>query len=83
LVKKFENLNIAVLMGGSSAEREISLLTGEAVVGALRQWGLKPLILDLEKETFQKLVAGKIDFVFNALHGTLGEDGRVQGCWTC
>jgi len=70
---------VAVLMGGSSAEREISLLSGTAVLAALRQKGVDahafdPSLLnlwDLRKEGFER--------VFIALHGRFGEDGTVQG----
>lgn len=70
---------VAVLMGGRSAEREISLLSGNAVLGALRERGVdahafdpqERQILDLKRENFQR--------VFIALHGRYGEDGTVQG----
>jgi D-alanine-D-alanine ligase len=70
---------VAVLMGGRSAEREISLLSGNAVLGALRERGVdahafdpkERQIADLKRESFQR--------VFIALHGRYGEDGTVQG----
>ena len=70
---------VAVLMGGRSAEREISLLSGNAVLGALRERGVdahafdpkERQIADLRRENFQR--------AFIALHGRYGEDGTVQG----
>jgi D-alanine-D-alanine ligase len=66
-------------MGGRSEEREISLKTGEAVLRAIRELGHEAIPLDLEENLCQKLLEIKPDKVFIALHGTYGEDGRVQG----
>jgi len=80
LVKeKLKNKRIAVLMGGWSAEREISLLTGKAVLKALQKEGFKVIGIDLDKNIVENLKKYKIDFVFLALHGPLGEDGKMQG----
>jgi D-alanine-D-alanine ligase len=70
---------VAVLLGGPSAEREISLLSGNAVVGALRSKGVDAHPFDpAERELFELKKDG-FKRVFNALHGRFGEDGTVQG----
>ncbi|MEP6702917.1 MAG: D-alanine--D-alanine ligase, partial [Betaproteobacteria bacterium] len=70
---------VAVLLGGPSAEREISLLSGNAVVGALRSKGVDAHPFDpAERELFDLKREG-FDRAFNALHGRFGEDGTVQG----
>ncbi len=66
-------------MGGRSQEREISLKSGQAVLSALRRLGHEAIALDLEEDLCERLKAIKPDKVFIALHGTYGEDGRVQG----
>ncbi len=66
-------------MGGRSQEREISLKSGQAVLSALRRLGHEAIALDLEEDFCERLKAIKPDKVFIALHGTYGEDGRVQG----
>ncbi len=77
-----KTLKVAVLMGGISSEREISLLSGKGVVRALKNLGYptKAIIVDAD---LSKLVADlkrfKPDIVFNALHGRGGEDGCIQG----
>lgn len=70
---------VVVLMGGESAERDISLLTGEAVLKALRNKGVQAEGLDAGRDLLAKLVAGKFDRVWIALHGRGGEDGTLQG----
>ncbi|NPA33269.1 MAG: D-alanine--D-alanine ligase [Aquificae bacterium] len=72
-------MRIAVLMGGSSSEREISLKSGRAVAGALRRLGHEVFELDLTPELPKTLLELKPDKVFIALHGSPGEDGSVQG----
>jgi D-alanine-D-alanine ligase len=70
---------VAVLLGGPSAERAISLLSGNAVVGALRSKGVDAHPFDpAERELFELKKEG-FTRVFNALHGRFGEDGTVQG----
>ena len=69
---------VAVAMGGSSAEREISLLTGEGVMKALRTLGYDTAALDYDEHFIEALRERKPDVVFNALHGPGGEDGHVQ-----
>jgi len=70
---------VAVLMGGDSAEREISMLTGEAVLTALQERGVDAHGIDATGSFWQPLVADGYDRVWIALHGRGGEDGTVQG----
>ena len=70
---------VAVLMGGRSAEREISLQTGAAVLAALRRQGVDAHEIDAGESVVSGLVEGGFDRVFNALHGRGGEDGVIQG----
>ena len=74
------DLHIVVLMGGWSAEREVSLMSGRGVADALRTNGWSNVTeLEMERDVAQRLAELKPDVVFNALHGTPGEDGSVQG----
>lgn len=71
---------IAVLMGGPSDEREVSLNTGNAILQALREKGYQAIGLDLiPQQLFEQLKEHQIEVVFNAIHGKYGEDGAVQG----
>ena len=70
---------VAVLMGGRSAEREISLRSGTMVLAALRSKGLDAHAFDPRDQGLEQLIAQKFDRVFIALHGRFGEDGTVQG----
>jgi D-alanine-D-alanine ligase len=72
-------LKIAILCGGRSAEREVSLRSGAQVAAALAACGHTPERLDMDLETWERLRWGGFDCVFIALHGRLGEDGTVQG----
>lgn len=72
-------LHIAVLMGGWSAEREVSLSSGAGVADALEGLGHRVTRIDMGRDVAQRLSDAKPDLVFNALHGTPGEDGSVQG----
>jgi D-alanine-D-alanine ligase len=72
-------LHVAVLMGGWSAEREVSLSSGAGVADALEGLGHKVTRIDMDRNLAQVLEAVRPDVVFNALHGTPGEDGTVQG----
>jgi D-alanine-D-alanine ligase len=73
-------LQVVVLMGGWSSEREVSLTSGRGVAQALRERGWPNVTeLDMERDVAQRLAELKPDVVFNALHGTPGEDGTVQG----
>ncbi len=70
---------VGVLMGGSSAEREISLRTGNGVLKALLSHGIDAHAFDPAKQSVAELAAQKFDRVFIALHGRFGEDGSIQG----
>ena len=70
---------VAVLMGGASAEREISLMTGKAVTGALVSRGVNAAAFDPSSRPLTELVTAGFDRVWIALHGPGGEDGAVQG----
>jgi D-alanine-D-alanine ligase len=72
-------LKLAVLRGGRSAEREVSLRSGAQVEAALRGLGHEVTPVDLDADTWDTLRDGGFACVFNALHGRLGEDGAVQG----
>ena len=72
-------MKVAVIMGGKSSEREISLKTGRAIVKALKELGHEVYTFDLSPELPCKLLELKPDKVFIALHGSPGEDGTVQG----
>ncbi len=72
-------LKLAVLRGGRSAEREVSLRSGAQVEAALRGLGHDVTGVDLDAGTWDTLRDGGFACVFNALHGRLGEDGAVQG----
>jgi D-alanine-D-alanine ligase len=73
------SLHIAVLMGGWSSEREVSLTSGAGVADALESLGHRVTRIDMGRDVAQRLAEAKPDVVFNALHGTPGEDGTVQG----
>jgi len=70
---------VAVIMGGWSAEREVSLVTGEACATALEACGFDVVRVDVDRRIAERLLAESPDVVFNALHGRFGEDGTVQG----
>lgn len=70
---------VAVLMGGNSAEREISIETGKAVYDALLRKGIDAHMVDTGTEDFGKIIDGNFDRAFIALHGRGGEDGLIQG----
>ncbi|MBI4193902.1 MAG: D-alanine--D-alanine ligase [Betaproteobacteria bacterium] len=70
---------VAVLMGGRSAEREISLKSGRMVLEALRKKGVDAHAFDPREQGLEQLIAQKFERAFIALHGRFGEDGTVQG----
>ena len=72
-------LHIAVLMGGWSAERPVSLMSGAGVADAREANGHRVTRIDMNRDVAARLAEAKPDLVFNALHGSPGEDGTVQG----
>lgn len=70
---------VVVLMGGDSAEREISLITGQNILEALKRNGIDAHGLDVQEDVIQKLQTLKPNRAFIALHGPRGEDGVIQG----
>jgi len=71
--------HIAVLMGGWSAEREVSLRSGAACAAALESVGFRVTPIDVKRDIAEVLTRLKPDVAFNALHGRVGEDGTIQG----
>ncbi|MDR4307651.1 D-alanine--D-alanine ligase [Chelatococcus sambhunathii] len=71
--------HVAVLMGGWSSERQVSLWSGEACAEALRNEGFRVTEIDVGRDLAEVLGRVKPDVCFNALHGRFGEDGTVQG----
>lgn len=71
--------HVAVLMGGFSSERPVSLSSGNACADALEQVGYKVTRVDVDRDVGSVLSALKPDVAFNALHGPFGEDGTIQG----
>ena len=72
------NGKIAVLKGGFSDERAISLKTSENVEQALKELGFKYTSIDCKDDFIEKLISSNFDLCFNALHGEFGEDGQIQ-----
>jgi D-alanine-D-alanine ligase len=72
-------IHVAVLMGGWSNERPVSLMSGNGVADALESQGYKVSRVDMDRDVAVTLANLKPDVVFNALHGVPGEDGSVQG----
>ena len=70
---------VAVLMGGWSSEREVSLVSGKACASALGEAGYDVVEIDVGRDVSEQIKAARPDLVFNALHGPWGEDGCVQG----
>ena len=79
VVKTMQFGKVAVMMGGSSAEREISLQSGQAVFEALQRQKVDAHIVDPQENLMTQLATGNFDRVFIALHGRGGEDGLMQG----
>lgn len=71
--------HVAVLYGGMSAEREVSLTSGQAVIASLNRNGYRVTPIDVQQDVASVLQRTKPDVAFNALHGTYGEDGCIQG----
>ena len=79
MAKTFSDLHVAVLMGGFSSEREVSLSTGAGCVAALERLGVRVSPVDVGRDVAQVLAALKPDVALNVLHGRWGEDGCMQG----
>ena len=79
IMKIPKNTHVAVLMGGWSPEREVSLRSGDACGRALESAGFRVTLLDVRRDIAAVLDELKPDVAFNALHGKWGEDGTVQG----
>lgn len=69
---------VGVLFGGQSSEREISLQSGAAVISALKEAGIDPVVIDVGANAINDIQAAQLDRAFIALHGPGGEDGRIQ-----
>jgi D-alanine-D-alanine ligase len=78
-IEELRAKKIGVLMGGLSAEREVSLQSGAAVLKALTARGYRAVGIDVGRDLPAKLTAEGVEVVFIALHGRFGEDGSVQG----
>ena len=74
-----KQIHVAVLMGGWSNERPVSLMSGNGVADALEKLGYQVSRVDMDRNVAQVLASLRPDVVFNALHGVPGEDGSVQG----
>lgn len=85
MIDKTKNIDfgkVALLMGGTSAERDISLLSGEAIYQGLLENNIDVIKIDPKEDFIQKIQNNAIDRAFIALHGTCGEDGTIQGFLT-
>jgi len=69
---------VGVLFGGMSAERDVSLSSGKAILRALKQVGVECIAIDVRENVVEQLTSIDIDVAFIALHGGIGEDGRLQ-----
>ncbi|MBU5614163.1 D-alanine--D-alanine ligase [Geomonas azotofigens] len=78
-VEDLKTKKIAVLMGGLSAEREVSLNSGKAVLASLTRQGFNAVGIDVGRDLAQRLAEEQVELAFIALHGRFGEDGSVQG----
>ncbi len=76
---ELQKRKIAVLMGGWSSEREISLRSGNNVLLSLKRMGFDAMGIDVDRHIADQLVQNEIDLAFIALHGPYGEDGCIQG----
>lgn len=79
MTRPSSDTHVAVLMGGLSSERDVSLSSGKGCADALEAQGYRVTRIDAGRDLAQVLAALKPDVVFNALHGAWGEDGCVQG----
>jgi len=77
--KELKRARIAVLLGGLSSEREVSLQSGDAVMQALKRRGYSAVGIDVDRTVGQRLLEERAQVAFIALHGRQGEDGCIQG----
>jgi D-alanine-D-alanine ligase len=77
--KELKDKKIAVLLGGKSSERDVSIRSGKAVLAALLRSGHDAVSIDVSKDLARDLIKQKIEVAYIALHGRWGEDGTVQG----
>ena len=75
------NITLGLIKGGWSAEREVSLNTGQECAIALRKLGYNVMEINADLNLIADLKAIKPDLIFNCLHGRWGEDGVIQGCF--
>ena len=73
-----DKLKIMLISGGISAEREVSLISGKEVEKSLDRLGFEIIKVDANPDLLHEIKKSKPDIIFNALHGTWGEDGEVQ-----
>jgi len=76
---KLKSKKIAVIMGGRSGEREVSLRSGKRVFNSLKSQGYKAISLDADEKLIDNLKKNKIELAYIMLHGRYGEDGTIQG----
>src|SRR5690625_5326286 len=72
-------MKIAVLYGGTSGEREVSLSSGKGIINALKENGHEVIGIDFQPSEIDKIIQLDVELVFIGLHGKFGEDGRIQG----
>ncbi|MFG6118483.1 MULTISPECIES: D-alanine--D-alanine ligase [Thalassobacillus] len=72
-------MKIAVLYGGTSGEREVSLSTGKGIINALKKNGHEVVDIDFHPDRLNEILELDVDLVFIGLHGRFGEDGKIQG----
>ncbi|MFO7831583.1 MAG: D-alanine--D-alanine ligase [Desulfuromonadaceae bacterium] len=77
--ENFKEKSVAVILGGDSAEREVSLRSGEAVLNALKQKGYEAFPVDSAEDVAPQLLLSEAEVAFLAVHGRHGEDGTIQG----
>ena len=80
-MRSSSNLTVAVVRGGRSVERAVSLKTSEQCAAALNLSGYEVIEIDADRKLVANLYRLKPDVIFNALHGRWGEDGIIQGCF--